>query len=184
MGRLRYRTKIEFGVTVAVFIIGGFFAILAWDINPSADDAVGPRAVPLFIAITMLVLGALISVSASRENDLSNQTADDGDLIPAEAYEEDDFGFRDADIKRVFAVIACGFAYIALFYAFGYMLSTLLSMVLILVAFGNRHPIALIGYAIAAALIYQYIFMGLMGLHDPAGEFLDVTAVSNLISGK
>ena len=186
MGTLRYRTTIEFGVTAAIFLIAGFFAILAWDINPASDEAIGPRAVPLFIAVSMLVLGAMISVNAIRNNDKRGQAvaAGEGDLIPPEAYEEDNFGFRDTDVSSVFWVIGCGALYIVLFWALGYFLSTLLGLALIMLAFGNRNPAALIGYPAAGAVIYQYIFMGLMGLHDPAGEIIDFTAISSLISGQ
>ncbi len=184
MATLRYRTKIEFGVTAAIFVIAGFFAILAWDIDPSSDEAIGPRFVPMFIAVTMLVLGALISVNAMRNNDNRSAPASPGgEMIPIEVYEEDDFGFRDADVRRVFWVIGCGILYIALFAALGYFLSTLIGLALIMMAFGNRNPVALIGYPLAGAVVYQYIFMGLMGLHDPAGDLIDFTAVSGLISG-
>ncbi len=184
MGTLRYRTKIEFGVTAAVFVIAGFFAILAWDINPNSDEAIGPRFVPMFIAVSMLALGALISFNAIRNNDNRNAPiASDGDLIPAEAYEEDDFGFRDADVSSVFWVIGCGILYIVLFAALGYFLSTLVGLALIMMAFGNRNPVALIAYPLGGAIVYQYIFMGLMGLHDPAGDLIDFTAISGIISG-
>jgi len=184
MATLRYRTKIEFGVTAAIFLIAGFFLILALDINPDSDEAIGPRFVPMFIAVTMLVLGVLISVLALMNNDQRSTGVEaSGDLIPAEAYDEDDFGFRDANVRRVFAVIACGAAYIALFFAFGYLVSTLLSMILIMLAFGNRRPVPLIIYPVVGTVVYQYIFMGLMGLHDPAGEMIDFTAISSLISG-
>jgi hypothetical protein len=181
---LRYRTKIEFGVTAVVFLIAGGFAFLAWGINPSSDDAVGPRFVPMVVAVTMLCLGALISVMAIHENTNRNNGENHADdLIPPEAYEEDDFGFRDSDIRRVVAVIGCGIAYIILFFSFGYFVATLLSLFLVLLAFGNRKPMTLIGLPIIGTIIYQYIFMGLMGLHDPAGELIDFTVWSNLISG-
>lgn len=184
MSPLRYRTKIEFGVTGVVFLIAGFFALLAWDINPDSDEAIGPRFAPMFIAVAMLVLGGLISLMAIRENVNGNAQADHADdFIPPEAYEEDDFGFRDSDIRRVFAVIGCGIAYIAFFFAFGYLVATLLSLFLILLAFGNRKPATLIGLPVIGTVIYQYVFMGLMGLHDPAGELIDFTALGSLISG-
>lgn len=176
MTTLRYRTKIEFGVAVAVFAVGGFFALLALDINPSADDAVGPRFVPLFVSVAMVALGALIAFNAWR-----------GDASGAEplgeAFDGETFGFRDTDVGRVFAVIGCGAIYIALFAALGYMAATILAMVLILLAFGNRDPKVLIGFPLISAVIYQYIFMGLMGLHDPAGALVDFSAMSGMISG-
>ena len=73
--------------------------------------------------------------------------------------------------------------YIILFIGFGYFVATLGSLFLIMFAFGNRNPRTLILVPAIGTVVYQYVFMGLMGLHDPAGELLDVTALTNLISG-
>jgi hypothetical protein len=108
MSTLSYRTKIELGVTAVVIVTGLFFAILAWDINPKSHE-IGPRAVPMFIAITMILLGALISFVALRLNSIENGNGSDDDV-----YVEDNYGFADANITRVFTVIGCGIIYIIL----------------------------------------------------------------------
>jgi hypothetical protein len=177
MSTLSYRTKIELGVTAVVIVTGLFFAILAWDINPKSHE-IGPRAVPMFIAITMILLGALISFVALRLNSIENGNGSDDDV-----YVEDNYGFADANITRVFTVIGCGIIYIILFIAFGYFVATLASLFLIMVAFGNRNPRTLILVPVIGTGVYQYVFMGLMGLHDPAGELIDFSALTNLISG-
>ena len=177
MSTLSYRTKIELGVTAVVVVVGLFFAILAWDINPKSHE-IGPRAVPMFIAVTMILLGALISFVALRFNSIENGNGSDDDV-----YVEDDYGFADSNITRVFTVIGCGIVYIILFIGFGYFVATLGSLFLIMFAFGNRNPRTLILVPAIGTVVYQYVFMGLMGLHDPAGELLDVTALTNLISG-
>jgi hypothetical protein len=178
MSTLSYRTKIELGVTAVVIVTGLFFAVLAWDINPKSHE-IGPRAVPMFIATMMILLGALIAFVAMRFNSIENGNASADDDI----YEEDDYGFADADITRVFSVIGCGIVYIIIFIAAGYFVATMASLFLIMVAFGNRNPRTLILVPVIGTAVYQYVFMGLMGLHDPAGELLDVTALTNLISG-
>ena len=179
MADLSYRTKIELGVTATVVLTGVFFAVLAWEINPQSHE-IGPRFVPMFIAATMILLGALISVVQLRLNSNGNG----GELDEADVYEEDDYGFANSNITRVISVISCGIVYIILFIAFGYFLATVGSLLLILHSFGNRKPVTLILVPLIGAIIYQYVFMGLMGLHDPEGELLDVSAVTKLISGQ
>ena len=178
MSTLTYRTKVELGVTAVVVVAGLFFATLAWEINPRSHE-IGPRAVPMFIATTMILLGILISFVALKFNLNGNGNSSDD----VDAYEEDDYGFTNSNISRVFSVIGCGIIYIILFIAFGYFLATLASLFLIMIAFGNRNPRTLILVPVIGTGVYQYVFMGLMGLHDPAGELLDVTALTNLISG-
>ena len=177
MSTLSYRTKIELGVTAVVVVIGLFFAILAWDINPKSHE-IGPRVVPMFIATTMILLGALISFIALKFNSIENGNASDDDV-----FVEDDYGFADSNITRVFTVIGCGIIYIILFIAFGYFMATLASLFLIMFAFGNRNPRTLVIVPLIGTGLYQYVFMGLMGLHDPAGALIDFSALTNWISG-
>ena len=99
------------------------------------------------------------------------------------SYEEDKFGFTDSDIARVFAVIGCGIAYIVLFVLFGYFLSTLASLCLILLAFGNGNFRTIAIMSVVGAVIYQLVFMGLMGLHDPAGLLIDARPLTQWFSG-
>jgi len=179
MRALSYRTKIEFGVTAACLVFGGFFTVLAMQIPKDMEEIIGPRSVPLFLGVMMMALGVLISILSVLDD--KNDAA--ADTNGADFSGDDDFGFRDSDIKRVFEVIGCGIVYIALFWAFGYLVATLISLGLMLLAFGNRKLGTLVALPIAGTIIYQAIFMGLMGLHDPAGELIDISAVGNFISG-
>ncbi len=176
MSRFDYRTKIDFGVTLVVVLVGGFFAVLAMDIDPASDEIVGPRFAPLFLSVAMIALGILVSLIAWKRGG-ARALAGDAD-IP-----EEEFGFRNSDVRRVAAVIGCGFAYIILFILAGYLLATLISLVLILLAFGNVKIRTLVLLPVAAAVIYQFVFMGLMGLHDPAGSLIDVRVIGQWISG-
>ena len=38
---------------------------------------------------------------------------------------------------------------------------------------GNRNVVLILVLSLIGALVYQYVFMGLMGLHDPAGLYFD-----------
>ena len=172
MTRLRYRTKVDLGVAIGTIAIGAFFAYQVSLIEAVAQDAIGPRLIPYFLSISMIVLGVLIAISALYYN-ASRAAAAASDALHA-AEPEEDFGFRDSDMLRVFAVIGMGFVYIALFTALGYVISTVLSLALMLLVFGNRKIATIVILSIVGAVIYDYVFMGLMGLHDPPGAFFDL----------
>ena len=170
MSRIRYRTKVDLCVAAGTIVIGLFFIYQASLIDTLSDHAVGPSAGPLFLAAAMLAMGVLIGASALYFN------ADRGgvnDALHANEPEED-FGFRDSDLKRVVAVVALGFVYIFLFHSLGYLISTLVVIPMVLWAFGNRRAGQIAVLAVAGALAYDYVFMGLMGLHDPAGAYFDL----------
>lgn len=182
MASFSYRSKIDLGVAAGTIAVGLFFLWQASEISIGmADDVVGPSAVPYFLAIAIIGLGLIIGAfaffgaaggsEASAEPAASTSVA--GDAAKAET---DAFGFRDSDLGRVFGVIAIGLVYIALFYAFGYVIATGLTLAMMMVVFGNRNLLVILGTAVVGALAYQYIFMGLMGLHDPPGLLFNLDA--------
>lgn len=184
MATLSYRGKVDLGVAAGVILIGLFFLWQALIISMGlADDVVGPRAVPIFLAATLIALGVLIGIFALFERKRAGadapQALPEGETaasLEAKQAAEEDFGFLDSDLKRVFAVIGLGFVYIALFYALGYLLATFISLALMLFVFGNRNILVVLAASLAGALIYQYVFMGLMGLYDPPGQLFDLNA--------
>jgi hypothetical protein len=175
MAEMTYRTKVELGVTVACLVIGGFFTYEALRIPAEEGELIGSRTVPLFLAVLIMALGVLASIVSIVEGG----NGEDEEEIPA----EDEYGFADSDVVRVFQVIGCGVVYIAMFWAFGYLLSTFVALLLMLLAFGNRRWRPLILMPLIGTVVYEFVFMGLMGLYDPAGALVDLSALSNLISG-
>lgn len=167
MGRIRYRTKIDLGVAAITIIFGLFFAYNVGKIETLSEEAIGPAYFPAILSALMIGLGILIGASALYFNPTVQKVsgdAEDGD---------EKFGFRDSDITRVALVIAMGFVYTALFYGFGYFIATFISLALMLLVFGNRNITFILVLSLIGALVYQYVFMGMMGLHDPAGLFFD-----------
>ena len=65
---------------------------------------------------------------------------------------------QDSDLGKVIAVIAMGFVYIGLFHVLGYIISTMISMALMMLVFGNRKPLQIIVMSIVAAFAYDYVF--------------------------
>lgn len=161
------RARTDLGVAVVVILVGAVFALEAWRIDPRSDEAVGPRFVPLFLALSMVVLGGGIGAGALRR---SGRPAEPG------------FGFGDSDLARVAAVVGAGVAYVAAFWAIGYFGATILAMALALWVFGVRSTPVLVLLPIAAGIAYQFVFMGLMGLLDPRGALLDLRDLSRLVT--
>lgn len=164
---MSHRKRIDLGVALVVIALGLGLGLEAWRIDPSSYEAVGPRAVPLFLCAAMVLLGALVGVGA-----LTGGGADD----------DPSFGFRDSDLPRVAAVIGAGAVYAFVFWAAGYLVATVVGAALAFVAFGVRSPLVVIGGAVAAGIVYQLVFMGLMGLLDPRGALIDLRDLSHLIT--
>lgn len=167
---MTYRSRIDLGVAIVVFVIGLIFALEAWRINPASFEAVGPRFVPVFLACLMMGLGVLVGLSAIMSKD---QGATD-DIA--------DFGFRDSDLAKVLGVIGAGAITALLFWALGYLVAMIIGTFLMLWVFGVRSPFALILLPVAAGVVYQFVFMGLMGLLDPRGALVDLRWLSRLIT--
>jgi hypothetical protein len=173
MASLSYRTKIDLGVSVVVMAIGGFFAYQVSLIETLSENLVGPKAFPYFLSVAMIVLGALVGVAALYFNFVRDNEGNDGDG-GAEADAEDKFGFADSDKKRVIEVIAMGFVYIWLFHAFGYIIATFISLLLMLLVFRNKKLSTILILSVVGTAAYDYLFMNLMGLYDPPGEYFDL----------
>jgi len=171
-----YVFKIELGVAVVVALIGCFFIYQASMIRPALNDPIGPRVLPMFLAITLVFGAALIAVTAFLS--IRKPGGADDEIPMTQSY-----GFLQSNVPLIFAVIGCGIVYVASFWAFGYFVATFLSVVLIMVTFGNRKWLLILTIALGVAMLYQFVFMGLMGLFDPAGEIVDLRKYTNWISG-
>ncbi|MEM9798318.1 MAG: tripartite tricarboxylate transporter TctB family protein [Pseudomonadota bacterium] len=169
---MQYRTQIEIGAGSVAALIGLVLVWQAVGIDPRSYDAVGPRFVPLFVACAMVALGAFIAVRAWM--------ADGRDREPM----PEDYGFRDSDLARVGQVVGTGIAYLFVFWAFGYFAATLLGIALMMLAFGIRSPLAIGGVSAVTAVIYQFVFIGLMGLLDAPGAWLDLRPFTDPLATK
>ncbi len=163
-----YKKKLEAYVAAVVFLIGVFFAYHASQIKPFLMDVVGPRALPLTLSALLIIGSSSILLRA---------------ILGHVGEVQEGYGFQDSNIKRINSVISSGVIYVVCFWAFGYFLATFIAVGLIMISFGHRNIIKILLFSIAASLIYQFIFMGMMGLYDPAGEVLDLRRYTNWIIG-
>ena len=169
---LSYRARVDLGVAAAVVAVGAVILAEAWRIDPRSYGTVGPRFAPVVLASTMIALGLLVGLGAllgAREG-------------AAAVPDDPAYGFRDVDLGRVAAVIGVGAAFTLAFWAVGFMGAAAVGMALALWVFGVRSPATLVAVSVLAALVYQFTFMGLMGLLDPRGALLDLRPLARLVT--
>jgi len=167
MDNHQYKIKVEYWVSVAVALIGVFFVFQAFTIDTSRES-VGPRTLPLIIAISLVLGGAWLGLRAYLDKA--------GDL-------REGYGFLESDVPRIGMIIGCGALFVFLFWAFGYFTALVATFIAVLYTFGVRQWFTMIVGAIIVALLFQWLFMGIMLLNDPKGALFDMRPYTNWITG-
>lgn len=167
MGTQDYKIKVEYGVSAIVLLVGIFFIFQAFTIETSCE-AVGPRTMPMFLAIALVIGGLWLALRA--------MTGRAGDL-------KDGYGFLESDVKRISMVVGCGVLFVFLFWGVGYFTAIIATYVAMLYTFGVRNWGWMVGGGLVLALIFQWLFMGIMLLNDPAGAIIDMRPYTNWITG-
>ena len=167
MGTQDYKIKVEYGVSAVVLLIGVFFIFQAFTIETSRE-AVGPRTMPMFLAISLVIGGLWLAVRAI--------TGRAGDL-------KEGYGFLESDVKRIAMVVGCGVLFVFLFWGLGYFTAIIATYIAMLYTFGVRNWGWMVGGGLVLAVIFQWLFMGIMLLNDPAGAIIDMRPFTNWITG-
>ncbi|MEC7211385.1 MAG: tripartite tricarboxylate transporter TctB family protein [Pseudomonadota bacterium] len=167
MGTQDYKIKVEYGVSAVVLLIGVFFIFQAFTIETSRE-AVGPRTMPMFLAIALVLGGLWLAIRAL--------TGRAGDL-------KDGYGFLESDVKRILMVVGCGVLFVFLFWGLGYFTAIIATYIAMLYTFGVRNWGWMVGGGLVLAFIFQWLFMGIMLLNDPAGAIIDMRPFTNWITG-
>ncbi|MEC7155749.1 MAG: tripartite tricarboxylate transporter TctB family protein [Pseudomonadota bacterium] len=162
-----YKIKVEFGVSAVVLLIGVFFIFQAVTIETSRE-AVGPRTMPLWLAVALVLGGLWLAIRAF--------TGRAGDL-------KEGYGFLESDVRRILMVVGCGVLFVFLFWALGYFAAVIATYIAMLYTFGVRSWPWMVGGGLVLAGIFQWLFMGIMLLNDPAGALVDMRPLTNWISG-
>jgi len=137
MGTQEYKNKVEYGVAAVVLLVGVFFIFQAFTIETSRES-VGPRTLPMILAVSLVLGGLWLGLRAFR---------------------------------------------VVTFWAFGYFVAVIVTLIAMLLTFGVRNWIAMIIGAIVLAIIFQWVFMGVMLLNDPKGAIVDMRPYTNWITG-
>jgi len=162
-----YKTKVEYGVSAVVLLVGIFFIFQAFTIETSRES-VGPRTLPMILALSLVIGGLWLALRA-----FLGKT---GDL-------KDGYGFLESDVKRITLVVGCGVLFVTIFWGFGYFLAVIFTLIAMLLTFGVRNWLAMIVGAVVLAFIFQWVFMGVMLLNDPKGAIVDMRPYTNWITG-
>lgn len=167
MDTQRHKIKVEYGVAAVVLAVGIFFIFQAFTIDTSRE-AVGPRTMPLTLAIALVIGGLWLAIRAllGRTGDLS-----------------EGYGFLESDVGRITRVIGCGVLFVFMFWGFGYVVALFTTYIAMLLTFGVRNWGWMIGGGLVLALIFQWLFMGIMRLNDPKGAIVDMRPYTNWITG-
>lgn len=163
-----YKTKVEYGVSAIVMLVGLFFIYQASTIGTS-KEMFGPDAMPFGLSIATVLGGIWLAYRAFRGNV--------GAL-------KDGYGFLESDLTRISWVIGSGAAFILTFYLFGYFVAIIVGYTLMLLSFGVRDKLKILFSTLLMAVIFQWLFMGIMRLNDPSGALLDLRSYTNIISGE
>ena len=163
-----YKIKVEYCVAATVILIGLFFIYQASTIKAS-KETVGPQTMPYILAVALVLGGLWLAIRA--------WTGKAGDL-------KEGYGFLESDVARIFEVIGSGVLFVFLFWAFGYFVAIVFTFVAMLFAFGVRGWAKMAGGAIFLAVIFQWLFMGIMRLNDPRGVIVNLRPYTSWISGE
>ena len=162
-----YKVKLEYGVSAVVVLTGLFFVYQASTIGVS-KEAVGPRTMPMALAVSLVLGGLWLAFRAFR-----------GKVGPL----KEGYGFLESNLKRISLVVGCGAVFVIMMVMFGYFVAIIITYVTSLYAFGVRDRLKMVIGAIIMAVVMQWLFMGIMRLNDPKGLLLDLRPYTNLISG-
>lgn len=162
-----HKTKVEYGVALVVFLVGVFFIFQAFTIDTSRE-AIGPRTMPMILAISLVLGGLWLGLRAWLGNV--------GEL-------KEDYGFLESDVPRILMIVGCGALSVLLFWAFGYFVALIVTFLAMLYTFGVRNWPVMIGSGVVLAIVFQWLFMGIMLLNDPKGAILDMRPYTNWITG-
>ena len=168
MAHENYKVKLEYGVSAIIILIGLFFVYQASTIGIS-KEAVGPRTMPMALAISLFFGGLWLTIRAFRGKV--------GGL-------KEGYGFLESNLKRIMLVVAAGAFFVFTFWLLGYFVALIVTYISMLYIFGVRDKLKTILGAIIMAIIMQWLFMGVMRLNDPKGVLIDLRPYTNFISGE
>lgn len=172
MSILTARTKTDLGAAAACVALGGIFAIQSWRIPIDPHAIVSSRFVPLFLSLAIACLGVLLAAIAMVR---AGRSGNDEAAQPG-------FGFEDAHLGQVLLIVGCGTVFVVTFWAVGFLVATLTTLLVTLIAFGNRNWRTIAILSVSGAIVYQLIFMRFMILDDPVGALIDASALSAIFS--
>lgn len=168
MGDQNYKIKVEYGIAIVIVLIGMFFIYQATTIQVS-KEAVGPRTMPMFLAVSLVIGGLWIAVRTFL-----------GKTPPI----KEGYGFLESNVSRIALVVACGILFIFVFWATGYFLALFVTFIAMMLTFGVRDWIKMLIGSLILSIIFHWLFMGIMRLNNPTGALVNLKPYTSWIIGE
>ena len=162
-----YKIQVEYGVSAVIFLIGTFFIFQAFTID-TTREMVGPRTLPMVLAISIVLGSIWLALRAFLGNT--------GEIKKG-------YGFLESDMRRIVMVISCGAIFVIAFFLLGYFTALFFTFIAMLYTFSVRSWLKMLVSSIILAIIFQWLFMGIMLLNDPKGSLIDMRPFTNWITG-
>lgn len=162
------RNKAEY---ISIVCFGLFFMWRALKIEISKGSVVSARLVPIFIAGMIVVLGVLQIIAALVGGRTKNVKGNDS--IRPQKHAESSVALYTRSVLRIILIPVVGFAYIWLFSAIGYLISTTIIIAFVLFLFGTRNLGKVAIIAVGTGASYYFIFIYLIGIYAPPGWLLN-----------
>ena len=148
-------------------------------------DPLGPAYYPRFVLLGLAALATALLVASLRELRRQPGRAEPvpTDPLPAQAASAatdgapaiaDEDALPPVSYPRMVGVLGLSIAYVLLMETLGYLISTLLYVVLLLLLLRVRNPWAVAGCALGIPLILDALFGRLLGIPLPAGLVEDL----------
>ena len=159
--RITTRNK-DLLISLTVIGMGIFFLLQTRMIESFGDDDVGPELVPTILSWLMIALGGLSAVFR---------------LIFPDPNDKAQLRVPSSSLLWIGAITGLGLIYFFLFLATGYLLSTIVILGVILIAFGVRHPTRVLFISVLGGMAYYFIFIRVMKVYDPPGTLIDISTI-------
>ena len=158
-------------VGVVLIATGAFVVYQAFQIPVTRVAGWGPRAFPMLAALAVVLAGAVVVWSGLRG--AAGAAPDPAARDPA-APDPAAPGAEGGALPSVLGLIIAASGYIWLLDKVGYLLATALATPVVFWLFGVRRPVSLIAATILCPIIYQIVFIELMRVFPPRGEWIDL----------
>nr|WP_306266178.1 tripartite tricarboxylate transporter TctB family protein [Pararhizobium sp. IMCC3301] len=155
--------KIDFITVLLALVVGLVFLWQAWAIPVGASDSIGPRLVPLIIAMSAIGLAGV---------QLYFDFHADG-VAGTELAGDDHISIRSLFLQAGPLILAA-VLYGQMMVWFGYLVATFVAALLVFRLYANSLALTLVN-STAGSLIFYIAFIKGMGIYDPPGTILDIS---------
>lgn len=162
----------DLGAGIVVALVGIAFFLETLRIKRTGD-VVGPETLPAIVGIGLLILGALLAVSAFRKHratpeELMERTL--ADTADPESADGDEPAAPPAPVStRVLLNFAVFFGYLFIFIPVGFLLSTAVFLFAMTTLYNRRKWIRNLVFSVVFSAVIYFAFKNGLGVYLPPG---------------